>query len=420
MPATRHAVDVWASWDDLGAPARVGVLHSIPARGKEVFSFEYEQSWLDAGYSQTLDPTLRLLRGPQYLSDDRLSFGLFLDSSPDRWGRLLLKRREAQLAREAHRAERTLTELDYLLGVYDGHRLGGLRFRIDDGPFLDDNTELASAPWASLRDLEHASLQLERGDAERDPAFSKWLKMLIAPGRSLGGSRPKASVVDTRGALWIAKFPSTLDEHDVGAWESVAHALADRAGVRTAEARRQKFSGRHHTFLSRRFDRSPAGGRIHFASAMTLLERADGDEGASYLDLAKVIIQHGAAATEDLEQLWRRIVFFVAISNVDDHLRNHGFLLTPTGWSLAPAYDVNPVATGGGLALNISESDNAQDLALVRDVAVHFRVKPQRANEIINEVIEAVSTWRAEAKKAKIAKAEQDRMAPAFRAAGAG
>jgi serine/threonine-protein kinase HipA len=328
-----------------------------------------------------------------------------------------MQRREAHLARAGKRPERHLTEVDYLLGVYDGHRMGGLRYRLGDGSFLDDNAGLASPPWTSLRELEQASLRLESAGAERHPKYGAWLRMLIAPGRSLGGARPKASVVDTKGQLWLAKFPSERDLDDIGGWESVVHALAKRAGIATAEARRQQFGSRHHTFLTRRFDRTAAHGRIHFASAMMLLERRDGEEGVSYLDLAQMLIQQGAHPGRDLEQLWRRIVFFVAVSNVDDHLRNHGFLLNRTGWTLAPAYDMNPVATGGGLSLNISETDNAQDLELVRQVAESFRVKPKRADEIIEQVVAVVRDWRGEAKRARLSRAEQDRMENAFRVA---
>jgi serine/threonine-protein kinase HipA len=415
MPVERRTVDVVASWVGLGEPVRMGRLHATPSRGKEIFSFKYDRTWLESKHALVIDPGLRLDPGPQHVPTGRDTFGVFLDSSPDRWGRVLLQRREAQRARTENRRERTLVESDYLLGVYDGHRLGGLRFRIDGGPFLDDNIELASPPWTSLRELEHASLQLERVGVERDPSYGKWLSMLIAPGRSLGGSRPKASVLDTEKRLWIAKFPSANDTDDIGAWESVAHALAEKAGVIVAAADRKRFGKKHHTFLSRRFDRPDAGERIHFASAMTMLERGDGEEGASYIDLAGVLTQRGAHTPRDLEQLWRRIVFFVCISNVDDHLRNHGFLLEKKGWALAPAYDMNPVARGDGLTLNISETDNAQDLELVLDVAKHFRVKAGRAKEIVGEVETAVGQWRAEAKRAGILRAEQDRMANAFR-----
>lgn len=414
--AERQTVEVWADWESLGSAARMGLLHATPARGKQIFGFEFDESWLDAGRPTSLDPALRPTRGLQY-AGGRDTFGMFEDASPDRWGRVLLQRREAQRAREAGRTERRLVELDCLLGVFDGHRMGGLRFRFAGGPYLDDDAGLASPPWTSLRELEQASLHLERAGAERDPKYGAWLRLLIAPGRSLGGARPKASVLDPGGSLWLAKFPSSRDQHDVGGWESVAHALARRAGIDTAEARRQKFGSRHHTFLARRFDRTAKGGRVHFASAMTLLQRRDGDEGASYVELAQLLIQHGAHAARDLEQLWRRIVFFVCISNLDDHLRNHGFLLDPKGWTLAPAYDLNPSVDGEGLLLNISETDNAQDLALVREVAPHFRVKSKRAGEIIDEVRHVVRRWQVEARKLKLSRDEQERMAPAFRLA---
>lgn len=416
MAVERQTVEVWADWLGLPSSQRVGLLHATPSRGKEVFSFEYDARWLEAGYALSLDPSLQLVRGPQYAPTNAENFGVFLDSSPDRWGRKLLQRREAQLARTDKRPERTLLELDYLLGVFDGHRMGGLRYRIGEGPFLDDNAELASPPWTSLRELEQASLKLERPGSERDPAYAKWLRMLMAPGRSLGGARPKASVLDEKKHLWIAKFPSERDDDDIGAWESLLHLLARKAGIVAAESKLQRFHSKHHTFLSRRFDRSDDGGRIHFASAMTLLQRGDG-EGGSYLELVELIAQRGAHPARDLEQLWRRIAFSVCVSNVDDHLRNHGFLLESTGWSLAPAYDLNPVATAGGLTLNISETDNAQDLELVREVAKHFRLTPKRADEVLDEVITAVKRWRAEAKKLKLSRDEQERMAPAFQVA---
>jgi serine/threonine-protein kinase HipA len=420
MPAERRTVEVVADWVGLGGPVRVGVLHGTPLRGKEIFAFEYDRAWLATPGAFAIDPALRLYQGWQHAPSGRDTFGAFLDSSPDRWGRVLLQRREAQLAREQQRREQTLLELDYLLGVYDGHRLGGLRFRVDGGPFLDDNTELASPPWVSLRELEHASLHLETDEAEGNPNYARWLRMLIAPGRSLGGARPKASVLDSRKRLWIAKFPSANDSDDIGAWEAVAHTLARRAGVVVADAKHERFASKHHTFITRRFDRTEEGGRIHFSSAMTLLERSDGEHGASYIDMAGVLMQQGAHAPRDLEQLWRRMVFSVCISNVDDHLRNHGFLLEEAGWSLAPAYDMNPVAHGDGLTLNISETDNAQDLTLLLDVAEHFRVKPAMAKTIIGEVTKAVQGWRAEATHIGIHRADQDRMARAFRVADGG
>lgn len=414
-------IEVHADWADLSQPTLMGTLSAVSSRGKEIFSFTYSDTWLLNSQAHALDPSLQLFSGPQYAPQGQENFGLFLDSSPDRWGRFLMDRREALLAREQERKERLLLESDYLLGVYDEHRMGALRFRKDpNGPFLDNNKAMAAPPYTFLRELEHASLEIEKDDAEKNPKYSKWLAMLVMPGSSLGGARPKASVVDEHKHLWIAKFPSGNDKLDIGAWEMVAHNLAQAAGITTAQTHVRKFTSRYHTFLSKRFDRTADGRRIHFASAMTLLQRFDGDDahkGASYLELAEFIMKQGAQSAHDLEQLWRRIVFFICVSNVDDHLRNHGFLLTSQGWELSPAYDVNPIASGNGLKLNISESDNSQDLALVKDVAPYFRIKTDRASTIIQEVTKAVKGWRKEAATFGISVKDQDRMARAFRIA---
>lgn len=414
----QRIIEVWADWALLGGPTLMGTLFATPSRGKEIFSFEYDSDWLAGPHAQSLDPALGLFGGPQYAPTSQDNFGVFLDSCPDRWGRVLMRRREAQLARADERKQRKLLESDYLLGVHDRHRMGALRFRITkDGPFLDDNQYLTSPPWTSLRELEHISLQLEREDAADDPNYAEWLRMLIAPGGSLGGARPKASVVDDEGCLWIAKFPSRRDGDDVGAWEGVAHELATHAGVETTTAQTRKFGSEHHTFLAQRFDRTNDGGRLHFASAMTLLQRSDGDDaasGVSYLELAELIMKSGSQTEYDLEELWRRIVFFICISNTDDHLRNHGFLLEHSGWSLAPAYDMNPDPDGAGLRLNISETDNTQDLELALEVAPYCRVKSSRAKQIIDVVVRAVARWREVAKAHGISRDEQERMAAAF------
>jgi serine/threonine-protein kinase HipA len=421
----QRVIEVVADWVGLGGPTLMGHLTATSVRGKEVFGFEYDRKWLSTAPRQQLDPSMALYGGPQYPAKGRESFGVFRDSSPDRWGRVLMRRREAHLARAEGRAERRLLESDYLLGVHDGHRMGALRFRMG-GRFLDDNDELASPPWTSLRELEHASLQLERQGVEDDPDYGHWLRMLIAPGGSLGGARPKASVRDERGRLWIAKFPSSTDEEDIGAWERVVHDLASQAGIVVPEAQVRRFGSRkggghgHHTFLSRRFDREDDGGRLHFASAMTLTGRIDGhgaDEGASYVELADLLMRLGSNPSGDLEQLWRRIVFFICVSNTDDHLRNHGFMLKPTGWALAPAYDMNPDPHGAGLKLNISETDNAQDLHLALSVAPVFRVKKKRAQEIVTEVTRAANQWRTVAARHGLDCAAQDRMRRAFRVA---
>lgn len=422
---SRRAIEVVADWVGLDGPRRMGVLTAAPARGQEVFAFEYDEDWLAARHDAAIDPSLHMYRGPQHPPAGHEQFGVFLDSAPDRWGRLLMRRREALRARRESRPEQALVESDYLLGVHDAHRLGGLRYRLD-GRFLDDNDELASPPWTSLRELQHASLQLERDDAEQDPDYARWLRMLVSPGGSLGGARPKASVRDERDRLWIAKFPSRSDRDDVGGWEMVAHQLARAAGIDVPEARLERFGAQrgpargHRTFLSRRFDRTDERARLHFASAMTMLGRIDGStgsDGASYLDLVSVLMQAGSRSAQDLEQLWRRVVFYVCVSNTDDHLRNHGFLLEADGFRLAPAYDINPNPDGEGLTLNISDTDNAQDLDLVMGVAELFRLPRPRAQAIADEVVAAVRTWRVVADQHGLGRTQQQRMARAFRVA---
>src|SRR6266498_271142 len=262
---------VYADWEGLREPRLMGTLSVVHTKGREVFTFSYHKKWLDDGPAQNIDPDLQFYSGPQYLAGGKKNFGIFLDSSPDRWGRVLMDRREAILARRENRKPKTLFEEDYLLGVFDTHRMGALRFKLsEDGNFLNDNKEFASPPWTSLRELEQASLQLEK-DTLKDEEVLKWINMLIAPGASLGGARPKASVTDPNRSLWIAKFPSVNDKTDVGGWEMVANELAQQAGVIITEGMARKFNSKQHTFLTKRFDRTDAGKRLHFASAMTLL-----------------------------------------------------------------------------------------------------------------------------------------------------
>lgn len=414
----KKAILVFADWIGLPKPTLMGTLHSTRARGKEIFSFEYDDDWLKSEHIQNLDPDLQLYTGQQYLPEGKSNFGIFLDSSPDRWGRVLMERREAAIARKEERKPNTLFETDYLLGVFDGHRMGAIRFKDhEEGPFLNDNKTMATPPWASISELEQASLLVEDDNTDDDEKL-KWLNMLMAPGSSLGGARPKASVLDGKGQLWIAKFPSKNDHKDIGAWEMVVHELAVIAGLDVADAMTGVYYSKQHTFLTKRFDRNEKGDRTHFASAMTLLGHTDGtnqQSGVSYLDLVEFITRHGAQVDHDLEELWRRIVFYISVSNTDDHLRNHGFVLTTNGWVLSPAYDINPVETGTGLSLNISEKDNALDLELAMEVAPYFRVEKKNARIIIEKAKKAVGEWPAVAKKLGISKAERDLVGKAFR-----
>ncbi|NLE34019.1 MAG: HipA domain-containing protein [Bacteroidales bacterium] len=409
---------VYAHWEDLQEPVMMGELRAELVRGKEIFSFSYNNEWLKTNFSQILDPHLFLSSGAQYTSDERQNFGIFLDSSPDRWGRTLMKRREAALARSEERPEVTLRESDYLLGVFDSHRMGALRFKEDpEGPFMNNNKEYSSPPWTSLKELEQVSLRLEEEDAFDDPRYIKWLTMLVNPGSSLGGARPKASVLDDSKRLWIAKFPSRSDTKDIGGWEMVANGLARSSGINVAQSMVRKFSGRYHTFLAKRFDRTAAGERIHFASAMTMLGHQDGDsyrEGASYLEIVDFIVTGGARIESDLQELWTRIIFNIMIANTDDHLRNHGFLMTKKGWILSPAFDLNPDENGTGLSLNISLTDNAMDPDLALEVIEFFRMDRDSGVRIIKRVKESVSRWRRVAEWYQLPRSEQERMAKVF------
>ena len=409
---------VYADWitpshlNSKSSPLLIGELSASRVRNKEHFSFSYAPEWLNSPHALPIDPELQLYSGRQFSGDH--NFRIFLDSCPDRWGRLLMKRREAVIAKQEQRRAKQLTEMDYLLGVHDLHRMGGIRFKQQpDGAFLDNNQRLAAPPIKSIRELEYAVSKIEQGDTS-DPDYLKWLGMLISPGSSLGGARPKASVVDTDHSLWIAKFPSQYDDHDIGAWEFVAYQLAINAGVEMSICKIQRFSGPYHTFLTKRFDRHKQQ-RLHFSSAMTQLGYYDGDYEASYLELAEFITHHGSQSQYDLGHLWRRIVFNIAVSNTDDHLRNHGFILDDKGWKLSPAYDINPVTPSYGLHLNISEDSNQLDFEVAMGVIDYFRIKTDRAKTIQQEVCNSVKNWSKVASSIGINRAEQKQMETAFR-----
>lgn len=406
---------VFADWQGLGGARLVGALHRAVTRGEEVLSFEYDPEWLTGEEPLILDPKLQFVEGRQYAET---AFGIFLDSAPDRWGRLLIQRREAIRAAEEGRQAERLFDSDYLLAVSDISRLGGLRFKLEgEGPFLAEDTPFSIPPLTALRELEHASINFEKAEAE-NLEYGSWLQMLLAPGSSLGGARPKSSVVDPDGQLWIAKFPSRNDSADVGAWEGLVYELAKKAGLRTVEARVEAFSGEGHTFLIKRFDRLGQK-RIHFASAMNLLGYQDGDgakTGASYLDLVDLIERMGFDVAAELEELWKRIVFNICVNNTDDHLRNHGFIANDRGWRLSPVYDINPQPWGGGLALNIDESSNACELDLTRQVGKFFRLTRSRQDQIIIEVKQSVSQWESLAQARGFRRPEVEQMRPAFTA----
>jgi serine/threonine-protein kinase HipA len=393
----------------------IGKLYASGVKGRELYSFEYDPQWLLHGCI-FLDPNLQFYRGRQYVSDDKNMFGLFADSCPDRWGRLLMKRREAIRARKADEKPKKLLESDFLLGVYDEARMGGLRFKTEiNGDFLSNDKDFATPPWTSLRELEAASAAFENDDARLE---EKWLRQLLAPGSSLGGARPKATVMAPDGSLWIAKFPSKHDEQNTGAWEMVVHDLAVMCGLQVPEARVEKFSKLGSTFLVKRFDRD-GNKRIHFSSAMTMLGKKDGADaasGSSYLEIASFLKANGASPREDLLELWKRIVFSMAVSNTDDHFRNHGFILKEEGWRLSPLYDVNPDIYGENLSLNVDENDSGIDFSLAVSAAPYYGIGKEQAEKIVDEIRTIVKeNWRNTAKKYGISRGEITRMEPAFR-----
>lgn len=398
-------------------PKLIGILYVNVIRGTESYSFEYDEEWLKCNrMTVTLDPELMPYRGRQYPSGSGI-FGVFADASPDRWGRVLMNKRERILAGKEGRKPGKLYNSDYLLGVYDESRMGGLRFKEDpDGPFVSDDKETAAPPWAVLRTLEEAARNYENDESG---LVEKWLNQLIKPGSSLGGARPKATVIDEKGQLWIAKFPSKNDENDTGAWEKVAHDLAEMCGLNVPESKIEKFSDLGSTFLVKRFDRDREK-RIHFASAMTLLGKTDGAsaaDGTGYLDIAGFIKANGASPKADLLELWKRIVFSMAISNTDDHLRNHAFLLRKNGWELSPLYDVNPVPYGEELSLLVDGEDNAISVDLAIKTAPRFGIAEKEARELADEILSIVrENWERRAERYGLSRSQIEAMRPAFHA----
>ena len=396
-------------------PVLLGRLYVGVIKGGETYSFEYDANWLkNKGMSFDLDPELRSFIGRQFPVGKGI-FGMFADASPDRWGRILMNKRERILAEKEGRKPRKLHDSDYLLGVYDETRMGGIRFKLEpDGVFLSDDKETATPPWTSLRTLEEASRRFENDEVGLS---EKWLNQLIKPGSSLGGVRPKATVVDTKGQLWIAKFPSKNDEGDTGAWEKVVYDLAKMSGLNVPESKLEKFSKIGSTFLVRRFDREGKN-RIHFASAMTLLGKKDGAsaaEGVSYLDIAGFIKAYGANPKSDLLELWKRIVFNMAVTNTDDHLRNHAFILSKQGWVLSPLFDVNPVPYGDELSLLVDDEDNSISIDLAIRTAPRFGISEVKADEIAREMLSIVrDNWERLAKEYGLSRGQIEYMRPAF------
>ncbi len=410
MMTGRDTVVVHVDAADLGGDRLVGMLAGNRSRTGRVFSFRYDKAWLARKDNFTVDPSLGLYEGEQYA--ETLP-GIFTDAAPDRWGRKLMERREAILAKRDGRRPRTLDEWDFLMGVSDQLRMGALRLaNPSDGRFLDDRLPEIPAN-ARLRQLEHLAREAEE---ERIPESdeSEWLRILLAPGSSLGGTRPKANFQESNGALWIAKFPSREDRRDVGAWEYVMTQLAKRSGIDVPNTKLLQLASVYRTFCSQRFDRIDGGRRL-YASAVTLTGKRDGDE-ASYLDLAEAITFYGDPRTinEDLGQLFRRLVFNILAANRDDHLRNHGFLRSPRGWRISPVFDLNPAPEKNEHSLALDDASHIPDVRAALETAGLYRLSNRRALAIVGEIRGAVESWREVAMRAEIAAEELDGLAGAF------
>ena len=408
---------VFADFDWLKESRLVGELSYESLRGSDSYGFCYNNEWLKDYGSLFLGDDLNNYPGLQYTAPGKDIFGCFSDALPDRWGRTLINRREQILAKEENRPVRRLSSFDYLVGIEDYSRMGGLRFKESlEGEYINTSEVLRIPPLTDIRELIAASSEIEKSEEENHLPERRWIEQLIQPGSSLGGARPKASVIDENKILYIAKFPSRKDDYDTGLWEHFSHLLAKMAGIHAAETRVIFTNDKYHTLLSRRFDRKEDGKRIHFASAMTLLGLNDGDNantGHGYLDIVDFILQNCTNVEDNLQELYRRVAFNICIGNSDDHFRNHGFLLTPRGWTLSPAYDMNPTLNNQQ-SLLISESSCESDLMILIDACENYMLSRDTAEKIISEVVDAMKDWRRIAIRLNISKREIDLFSQRF------
>ncbi len=400
---------VYADFDWLKEIELVGELGYESLRGSDSYSFKFADSWIKKYNAITLSEDLNNYPGIQYTQLNKDIFGCFADALPDRWGRTLLLRREQILAQEESRPARRLSSFDFLKGIDDFSRMGGFRFKETlDGEFINADNSLRIPPLTDLRELIAASKAIEKSEEANALPEKRWIAQLVQPGSSLGGARPKANVVDTDRSIYVAKFPSLKDDYDAGLWEHFSHLLAKNAGINAAETKVLEINDKHHTLLSRRFDRTNEGKRIHFASAMTLLGLNDGDNattGHGYIDIVDFIISGCTDVDVNLRELFRRVAFNICVGNSDDHFRNHGFLLTAKGWTLSPAYDMNPTLNNHQ-SLLINSNTNKSDLSILLDSCDEYVITHEVAKGIIDEVVTAVKEWRILANKLGIAKRE--------------
>ena len=402
---------VYADFDWLKEVEFIGELGYESLRGTDSYSFTFNNEWLKEHGGLFLSADLNNYPGQQYTQPDKDVFGCFSDALPDRWGRILLLRREQIVALEEKRSVRRLSSFDFLTGIDDFSRMGGFRFKeAPDGEFINVGESLKIPPLTDIRELIAASAEIEKSEENNMLPDRKWIAQLVRPGTSLGGARPKANVIDTDKTLYVAKFPSRKDDYDVGLWEHFSYLLATKAGIDAAKTEVLATGGKYHTLLSQRFDRTNDGKRIHFASAMTLLGLSDGDNattGHGYLDIVDFVIQNCTDVERNLQELYRRVAFNVCIGNSDDHFRNHGFLLTAKGWTLSPAYDMNPTLSEYQ-SLLISSTSNKADLNILLDACEEYMLNRNIAEKIITGVVEIVKEWRGLANRQGISKREMD------------
>lgn len=411
MTRRPSSLEVFLDTERVGdGPVRIGML----SEDRGSIRFEYDRQWIENKAAFQIDPRLSLDHGVFHPHPEVGNFGAFLDSSPDRWGQTLMRRREALEARDEGRQPRPLHAWDFLIGVQDQTRQGALRFREPGTETYLAAHPLPAPPVTSLRELEAVAYELSAKKIDDLEKLRKWLSVLVAPGASLGGARPKANFTLEAGELWIAKFPARDDDRDIGGWEFVLHQLAQRSGIQVSPARSMRLHSDHHTFVTQRFDRANHR-RRHYCSAMTLLSKQDGDDG-SYLEIAEFIQRAGdrGHVEPDLRQLFARVIFNIATGHRDDHLRNHGFVMGDVGWRLSPAFDLNPVIDRAEHVLAIDDASHAPDLAAAIATHAFYRLNSTDANAIVKATIKAVSGWKALAEREGISAADRDLMEAAF------
>ena len=405
---------IYADFDWLDKPELIGRLTYERLRGNGTYGFSFDNDWLNNHSDILISEEVGNFSGFQYSQEEHV-FGFVSDTLPDRWGRRLLERKEQTEAIEEKRPKRTLYSYDYLVGIDDFLRMGALRLKKDpDGEFLNSDSRLIVPPLTSIKELTIAAQEYEKSDEANELPEEKWIRQLAHPGTSLGGARPKANVVDENNHLWIAKFPSRKDVYDMALWEHLCHMLAKEAGINVAETNLiPAGNDGYHALLSKRFDRTDDGKRIHFASAMTMTGLTDGDNhetGHGYLDIVDFIIKGCCDVDENLIELYRRVAFNICVGNSDDHFRNHGFLLTKKGWTLSPAYDLNPTDSMTQ-SLLIDNDSNESSLKILLSACDDYYLSSEAAEQIISEVATAIGRWETIAKNLHISYEEMNRFA---------